>query len=368
MFEKFWRYLLDDEWKDTSPFFLNKPERYLGGVYWFWLFAPFGLSAPKLMIQFTRMGPPHEVNGVKTDDKIFGKNGFKGMTSCWYYENGKINDLFIEQCVVKLGKGEIHATTKSGYEISLVGSVPSYNFRITKGKRIIADIRNNGSNLDSSTKFVYDNAFNKKSYFSKDRVAYFLFDETIRFPQVLKLLNVFSSFGGKILGKKVRGISYSERNATLGAFAPWRYLIYDFKNGSKLRFFCIPKPITNNKANFDFTFDYSKNKKKYVFTSGKSVYLTADKKERKILDKYVKYILVTGTNGEHDVEILSEIVANHCYSYSSLGFAANYYQIIPKIKYLKINGDSINLDEKKLGENTGYAEHVSVSLLNRVIA
>jgi|GEM_PF-2980943 len=353
-----YRYLFGKEWISTDVFYKNEPAHKLGGSYWFWLFSSTKDDGPKVMLKITRMGINYKMDNLPVKNKLLKNNSFIGLVSCLCFTDGKAKKLFSEQCEVNFSEKELIAKTDSGLTVIVNGEIPNYSMSVKKSGKEILTASSSGSAPNKAKKIVHSNAFNKYSCFSEDKSTYYMFEETVRCPHLVKLLNVFSKFKASFSGEKFDGIAYAERNSALGAFAPWRYCIYDFEDGAHFRFFWIPKAPTKNPANFECFFDH--NNKRYQFTSGKSEYFDVDWNKLGKFSDSVKYIKVNCTNGKESVEVISEIDSQYTFKYSSIGFDSNYSQIILKLKKLEIIGENLKITNSNLGKSVGYGEHVTL--------
>ncbi|MFQ6118652.1 MAG: hypothetical protein ACE5KE_02055, partial [Methanosarcinales archaeon] len=94
--EAFKRSLIEERWKNPNEAFYSIwPHSKARGFFWFYLMQGFG-NKPKICVIITRIGLKHKINGLDIEGKCIEhfENKFETGMDCWYFENGKIKDLF----------------------------------------------------------------------------------------------------------------------------------------------------------------------------------------------------------------------------------------------------------------------------------
>ncbi len=359
------RKLFKEEWKSPDDAFYCKPPIHpLRGSYWCWLIQG-DKSKPKIWIHISFFGVKNTINGVTSHDGYSDDGKLRTLATCWYVKNNKLIDYFLENSVTTVNKKSFTCKTESGFIIKLENSLPNYTLSLEKdGKKILKCI-SKGSDLNVKPK-IYEKDYNTKSFLSKDKKSYWMVSETIRLPIIAKSTNLFTDAKCNFFGEKFNGLAYAEKYHGIGPPVPWKYMISDLKDGSRLRFFWVYQNFMTSKHDLSFTFDCVAAKKKYFFENLDNVeFIFLDKNKRnpkQLLSPKSKYIKIKGSNDEDQkIEILAEIVNGHVYRYDKWILHSNYNQFILKLKEVKVFDG-----KKKIKINTkdahSYGEFVDLKV------
>lgn len=356
-----WRKIFGEEWHTLNDAFYSKPDKgFIKGSYWSWLLQG-KENQPKIWIFCYHIAAQHYLNGVKSIATHTKGKSFGTMLACWYFDKGKMKDLFAEQSMTTVEKNKMISKTKKGYELELSGSFPRFNLFLRKDNKTILKCKSKKVDFSKSKPVQYKESWNTKSFLDEKNNAYWLMSESIRVPQIVKYTNLFNYCDVNFMGKKFSAMSYSEKNHTMGPPVPWKYAIFDLKDGSRFRFFWSFKSPLRTPSDLDLTLDCAKTKKKYFFHNFKDLefhYLDKNKKKGDKFTPSTKYIVLKNKdkNGVK-MELLAEVMSYHSYKYTYGIIGMDYIQILHKLKKLEIidNGKKIKMNPK---DSFGYGEFV----------
>ena len=362
------RKILGKEWKTLDDAFYSKPPiSPLRGSYWCWLMQGKG-DRPKIWFHVSFFGVKNKINGVDVDDRYLEDGSLKTLITSWYIKNNKVVDYFLEDSRTVVGKNSMICKSKSGYVLKLDGHLPNYNLTLEKNGKKIFFCASSGKEFDGKP-VIYKKDYNTKSYLTDDKKSYWMVSETIRLPVIAKSTNVFTDAKCNFMGEKFSGMIYAEKYHGFGPAVPWKYAIFDLKDGSRIRFFWVFKNIRESKHDLSFAFDCVPTGKKYFLENfGNVKFSFLDEKMKNSSEKLLpssKYILVRGKNQEGDsMEMLAEIVNRHAYRYQKWFLCSNYNQFILRLK--KVNffekGKRVVVNPKGA---YGYGEYTDIVLKGR---
>jgi len=361
-----WRSVLGKQWKSLDDAFYSKPPiNLLRGSYWCWLIQGFK-NEPKVWIVISFIGVKHNINGVQSNNSYSGKNQLNTIMGSWYVKNNKVTDLFLEKSITKINSDTMTTRTESGFELKLCGSHPNYKLSLRNGKKKIFECLSKSLPFTNKPSHVYEKSYNTKSFSTNDNKSYWLLSESVRFPQIVKYTNLFTNVDFEFFGRKFHGISYTEKNHNFGPAMPWKYTIFDFKDGSRFRFFWSYKSIIRTPSDLDMTFDYTLKNKKYFFDDEKQLdyfYLEKDMKNpHEIFCGNSKFLVIKATNRDNvRIELTAEILNRHVYNYNVWFLYQDYHQLILKLRNFKIfeKNKQIKINSKNA---VGYGEYVNLIL------
>ena len=355
------RMILGKEWKSLNDAFYDKPKKgLLRGSYWCWLLQGRG-NSPKIWLMVTHIAAKHTINGVEshateTDGKSFGT-----MTTCWYYDRGKMHDLFIEKSTTTIRGKKMTSRTDSGYVLELSNDIPNYRLVLKKGDKTIMTCKSRKADFSKCDPVRYEDSLNTKSFLDKRNKAYWLLSESIRIPQIVKYTNMFTFADVRFKGRKFTALSYTEKNHNIGPAMPWKYAIFDLKDGSRFRFFWSFKSFLKSPSDLDMTFDCVKTGKKYFFNDTSKLnyhYLDGKGRRSDVFGKSTKSLVIRSVdeNGAK-IDIVADVIGSHTYEYR-IGIGMVYVQILRRLKKIEITdgGRKIRIDPKG---SYGYGEYVN---------
>lgn len=358
--------MFGEEWKTFEDAFYTKPKKgTFRGSYWCW-FLQGDDSSPKVWIMINHIAARHTLSGVESKIIDIGKKDFSVMISCWYYSLGKMHDMFIENGIMHLDENSFFAETEGGYILKSRNDSKNYFLTVDKNGKNILDCKGDLVNMKDAKIVKYKNSYNTTSFSDMKNKACLTISEDVRFPQLIKISNLFSHADVKFTNKRFSALSYAEKNQVIGTVTPWKYAIFDLKDGSRFRFYWNFRSIIKTPADIGISFEYGKTGEKYFFDNPRKIccyYMNKNKKITNNLENDTKFVVVKAYNDSGEIiETLSEITAKHVYYYKLLKFGLNigmpYNQLILKLKKIKFrkNGKKINLDENGA---FGYGEYVN---------
>jgi len=351
VFGKKWRTL-------NEAFYGESKSSTLRGAYWFW-FAQGYNGKPNICIMLQRIGLKHTINGVKTAAGSIEKNDSNCTLTCWYYKDGEVSDMFIDNGNVTLSKKRISVKTDEGYDLEVTGDFPKYGLILSREGKNIFTCHGKHCDLSNKNEIIYDREKARTFLDNKNR-AYELSIETFNKLQLqfLRLNNVFAEARMNFMGETFDGFAYSERNDTLSFLPPfpWKYAIFSLNDGSFFRLF------RRTRFDFNITFDCVKNGKRYSFWDASKMsfyYLDGKNRRSKKMHQNSKKIIINLTEGDKKLEAVADIVNKHIYKYSSvIGLPYIYIQIIHNLNSLKIT-DGKNVFDIDTKRSNGYGEYVA---------
>jgi hypothetical protein len=359
-----WRWLLGKEWKSLDDGFYSKPPiSMLRGSYWCWLVQGFG-NSPKIWIFVSFMGVKNKVNGVETNDGYCDDGNLNTLMGSWFVKDNKVTEFFLEKSLTTINENYFTSKSISGFKVKLQSHHPNYTISLEKNGEKILKCINKSLEFDVEPT-VYKKDYNTKSYLTKDKKSYWLLSETVRLPVIAKSTNLFTNADCEFFEKKFKSIIYTEKYHGFGPPVPWKYAIFDFKDGSRFRFFYAYKNVIKSPLDLNFTFDCASTNKKYFFEDlGNIEYYYLDKDMKNPHENFCsisRFIFVKGKNdtGER-IELLAEIVNKHLYKYNKWFLYENYHQLILKLKKIKFveKGTEIKIDPN---DAVGYGEYVDIT-------
>jgi hypothetical protein len=359
-----WRWFLGKEWKTLDDAFYYKPPiSPFRGSYWCWLVQGFE-NNPKIWLFVSFMGVKNKVNGVETYDGYCDDGTLKTLMGSWFIKNNKLTDFFLEHGLTTINKNSLVTRSKTGFEIKLHGHHPNHTLSLEKNGKKIFECINKSLEFDVEP-IIYRQDYNTKSYLTKDKKSYWLLSETVRLPVIAKSTNLFTNADCEFFGEKFNGITYTEKYHGFGPPVPWKYTIFDFKDGSRFRFFFAYGNVIKSIHDLSFTFDCASTNKKYFFeklNNIKHYYLDQNMKNPHENFCSISRFVFVKANNENKVriELLAEIMNNHVYKYNKWFLYENYNQHILKLKKMKLfeGKREIRIDTNNA---IGYGEYVNIT-------
>jgi hypothetical protein len=357
-------WMVAEEWNnmDEAIFSVNKLKP-LNGAYWFWLMSDYDNNNPRMLQVLISRGPfDYKLNNKRFINKQIDDERFDCYCGVWQYKDGKLTDLIHDNCTCIVTNNEFSCVTESGYEILISKSFPYYDMLLKNEHSEVTRFKS------ISTKFNGEYMQNplvkypSRIAFSEDFDAYARNSRGFQYFLASKMSDLFGTCQGELFDKVFDGSFWLERAFGFGSTLPWKIVMVNFSDKSRLWYRYFPSKILNYGAPLEFIFDDITTKKRYHLNEMTFHYTGPDQGPTKKFSDGVETINVTGKGelGER-ISIISKILGRHLYQYSIAGINFNYNQLVLEIENIEFEANGINLMKDKQ-TTLSYGEDAYFSL------
>ncbi len=335
----------------------------LNGAYWFWLMSDYDKENPHMLqVLISRGAIDYTLNEKRFTDKHIDDETFSCYCGIWQYRDGEVSDLVHELCTATVKDGKFECETDSGYQISIKNSFPYYDMEIRDENSIVTKFSS------TSTEFKDGYAQNplvdypSLMAFSENFDAYARNSRGFQYFIASKMSDLFGTCKGMLFDKDFYGSFWLERALGFGSTLPWKIVMLNFNDRSRMWFRYFPSKILNYGTPLEFIFDDMVTKKRYHFEEMTFEYFTKGKSAKMKFSNSIDTIHVTGKgkNGEK-IDLTAKIAGRHLYQYDVLKMKFNYHQLVLEIENVAVEVDGVDLMQGK-EPTLSYGEDAHFSL------
>lgn len=347
---------------DQAVYSVNKL-KLLNGTYWFWLISDYDQKNPRMLQLLVSCGAiDFNLNDKHFTNKYSGGDKFTCYCGIWEYRDGKVSDLVHDSCECTVKQGQFHCVTKSGYEISITNSFPSYDITVKNMDSVITNFRSVSSKFKKG--YVQNPLVSYPSgiAYSEDFDAYARNSRGFQYFVASKMSDLFAACEGELFGRYFHGSFWLERALGFGSALPWKIVMVNFSDRSRLWYRYFPSKVLNYGTPLEFVFDDMVTKKRYHFSEMKFQYTgknhTTTMKFGPDVDTI--HLSASGDRGER-IHLTATILDRHLYRYDVAKVKFNYNQLVLAIDVIEavVDGTDLMLDKEK---TLGYGEDAYFSL------
>ena len=347
---------------DEAIYSTNKLKR-LNGAYWFWLMSDYDPENPRMLQVLISQGAiDYNLNNKRFTNKHIDDDTFSCYCGIWEYRNGKVSDLVHDNCTCIVKAGQFTCKTDSGYTISISKSFPYYDMLVEDANGEVTRFSSTSSKFSEG---YFQNPlveYPSLIAYSDDFDAYARNSRGFQHFIASKMSDLFGTCKGELFGKEFDGSFWLERALGFGSTLPWKIVMVNFNDRSRMWFRYFPSKILNYGTPLEFIFDDMGTKKRYHFYD-MTFYYTANGTSTKMkFGPGVDTIHVTGQGKEGEtVSLTAKILGRHLYQYDLAKMKFNYHQLVLDILDIAVEVDGVNLMQGK--ETTlSYGEDAHFSL------
>lgn len=357
-------WMVASEWKnmDQAIYSVNKL-KLLNGAYWFWLMSDYNKNDPRMLqVLISRGAIDYNLNEKRFINRQLDPETFKSYCGIWQYKDGKLTDLVHDNCTCTVRPEKFSCVTESGYEISISNSFPYYDLQICQGQHTITSFSAESSKFNG--KYMQNPLVRYPSYiaFSEDFDAYSRNSRGFQYFIASKMSDLFGACRGMLFDREFYGSFWLERALGFGTTLPWKIVMVNFSDKSRLWYRYFPSKILNYGTPLELIFDDMKTKKRYSFHEMTFKYTGKSKAATMKFGPDVDTIHLTG-RGDHDerLQLTAKILDRHLYQYNVAFVKFNYNQLALEILDIEIEA---NGEDLTLGKETtlSYGEDAYFSL------
>ncbi len=297
----------------------------LGKEYWWFLFFDDkGEKPAQLMLMICRTyGKKMIFNGKEMILKDFGTNKIQAVTTAWFYDGQKLNELGDTNAITEIQGNKIISEI-SGQKVVFSGSFPNYKLKI--GNIVDLDIKKS------------------QHLYRKETCGGF-------FPPFgMGWINIDSDVEGTVFGKKFKGKGHLQKVIGVTLLGPFNWGRILFKNGSVARFFYL-KARKNSKRYFRTSIDF------YDHPGGQIIKFDNPKIN---VSKRDDFWIIHGKDYDKNFQITLEAYAHRQFTMKGYGLLNynplnyNEYAVVPREFHFRTKDRKINLND--LGGGVGTFE------------
>lgn len=357
-------WMVGSEWDnmDHALYSVNRM-KLLNGAYWFWLMSDYNKDNPgMLQVLISRGAVDYNLNNKRFTNKQFDDEKFSCYCGIWQYRDGEVSDLVHDNCTCTVRNGQFSCITDSGTQVSISGSSPNYELLVKDGDNVVTDFRSVSSNFNG--KYVQNPlvTYPSKMAFSKDFDLYARNSRGFQYFIASKMSDIFGSCEGELFQKEFSGSFWLERALGFGSTIPWKIVMVNFSDMSRLWYRYFPSRILNYGTPLEFIFDDMVTKKRYHFNDMTFEYTGDNMEPTRKFGVDVDTIHVTGTGEQGEkISFRIRILGRHLYEYSLMGGKFNYNQLVLEVEDIAVEVDGVDMMQGK--ETTlSYGEDAYFSL------
>ncbi len=314
----------------------------LNGAYWFWLMSDYDKKDPRMLqVLISRGAIDYTLNGKRFTNKQIDDETFSCYCGIWQYRNGKLSDLVHELCTCTVKNGDFKCETKSGYQISIKKSFPYYDMEIRNRNTVVTKF--SSTSTEFKDEYVQNPLVRYHSLmaFSEDFDAYARNSRGFQYFIASKMSDLFGTCRGMLFNRDFHGSFWLERELGFGFTLPWKIVMLNFTDRSRMWFRYFPSRILNYGAPLEFIFDDMVTKKRYHFHDMTFNYSGNGKCSKMKFSPSIDTIHVIGKGKEGEkIELTAKILDRHLYRYDVSKMKFNYFQLVLDIEKvsLEVNG------------------------------
>lgn len=335
----------------------------LNGAYWFWLMSDYDKENPRMLqVLISRGTIDYTLNGKRFTNEQIDDETFSCYCGIWQYKDGEVSDLVHELCTCTVKNGDFECETDSGYQISIKKSFPHYDMEIQDNNNIVTKFSSTSAEFKDG--YVQNPIVKYTSLiaFSENFDAYARNSRGFQYFIASKMSDLFGTCKGMLFDRDFYGSFWLERALGFGSTLPWKIVMLNFNDMSRMWFRYFPSKILNYGAPLEFIFDDIVTNKRYHFYEMTFNYSANGKSTKTKFSPSTDTIHVTGKGNEGEkVSLTAKIAGRHLYQYDVLKMKFNYYQLVLDIENVAVEVDGVDLMQGK-EPTLSYGEDAHFSL------
>jgi len=358
-------WMVADEWETMDQAIYSTIKlKLLNGSYWFWLMSDYNHDNPSMLQVIISQGAVnYTLNNKKFICKHINDESFECYCGIWQYKDGEVRDIIHDNCSCTVRSGEFSCVTESGYHISISHTFPFYNLQVLKGNSMITKFQAISTPF---TRGYFQNpavSYPSKMGFSDDFDAYARNSRGFQHIIASKMSDLFSTCKGTLFDRDFYGSFWLERALGFGSTLPWKIIMVNFNDRSRLWYRYFPSRILNYGTPLEFIFDDITTKKRYTFNEMTIKYTGRNLSATEKFGASVDTVHLTGKGDRGEtLHLDAKILGRHLYQYTILPVVKfNYNQIVLDINDLDIQADDNDLLQGKK-TTLSYGEDAYFSL------
>ncbi len=347
---------------DQAIYSVNKL-KLLNGAYWFWLMSDYDQNNPRMLQVLVSCGAlDYNLNDKHFTNKQSGDDKFTCYCGIWEYRDGKVSDLVHDSCDCTVTKGKFLCVTESGYEISITNSFPDYDMIVKNRDLVVTKFRSVSSKFKGG--YIQNPLVSYPSgiAYSEDFDAYARNSRGFQHFYASKMSDLFATCDGELFGRDFQGSFWLERALGFGSMLPWKIVMVNFSDKSRLWYRYFPSKFLNYGTPLEFIFDDMVTKKRYHFSEMKFEYTGSNHGPTMKFspDMDTIHLSASGDHGEK-IRLTAKILDRHLYKYDVARIKFNYNQLVLEVEDIEAIVDGTDLMQGK-EQTLSYGEDAYFSL------
>jgi hypothetical protein len=334
-------WMVSSEWEnmDQAIYSVNKL-KLLNGTYWFWLMADYSENDPKMLqVLISRSAISYTLNKKHVTCRQINDEQFKCYCGIWQYKDGKINDLVHDNCTCTVKPEDLSCVTESGYKISISHLFPYFHLEVLNGNgnKVITRFGSVSSSFNSG--FIQNPlvSYSSRIAFSDQFDAYARNSRGFCYFIASKMSDLFGTCKGSLFEHEFNGSFWLERALGFGSTLPWKIVMVNFSDKSRLWYRYFPSKFFNYGSPLEFIFDDMVTRKRYTFSEMTFQYTGSNRPSTNKFGPEVDTIHLTGKGNQGEtIQITANILDRHLYQYTVALIKFNYNQIVLNIEDINI--------------------------------
>ncbi|MDO9517248.1 MAG: hypothetical protein Q7J10_04270 [Methanosarcinaceae archaeon] len=335
----------------------------LNGAYWFWLMSDYDKENPRMLqVLISRGAIDYTLNSKRFSDEHIDDDTFSCYCGVWQYRDGEVSDLIHELCTCTVKDGDFNCKTDSGYQISIKKSFPYYDMEIRDKNNVVTKFSSTSTEFKDG--YVQNPLVKYPSLmaFSENFDAYARNSRGFQYFIASKMSDLFGTCKGMLFDRDFYGSFWLERALGFGSTLPWKIVMLNFNDRSRMWFRYFPSKILNYGTPLEFIFDDMVTKKRYHFQEMTLNYSGNGECTKMKFSSSTDTIHVTGKGKEGEkISITAKILGRHLYQYDVLKMKFNYYQLVLDIENVSAEVNGVDLMQGK-EPTLSYGEDAHFSL------
>ncbi|MCL7415765.1 MAG: hypothetical protein M8349_06875 [ANME-2 cluster archaeon] len=335
----------------------------LNGAYWFWLMTDYEKENPSMLqVLISRGAIDYNLNDKRFTNRHIADETFSCYCGIWQYRDGEVSDLVHDNCTCTVKPDQLTCETESGYTISLSKSFPYYDMLVHRGDDVVTRFCSTSSEFKEG--YVQNPAVKYPSLiaYSDDFDAYARNSRGFQYFIASKMSDLFGTAKGALFDRDFYGSFWLERALGFGSTLPWKIVMVNFNDRSRMWYRYFPSKILNYGTPLEFIFDDMVTKKRYHFHDMTFHYTGSGTSPTKKFSTQVDTIHVTGKGNEGEsISLTAKILGRHLYQYDVAKAKFNYHQLVLDIEKIAVEVDGKDLMQGK-EPTLSYGEDAHFSL------